>query len=70
MSELIVDFWMALSVIPMLVALGLYIWLSWRFDRAQHRDASTYEERVQALRDSIEASLSARQRQDTADTRR
>ncbi|SFM73161.1 hypothetical protein [Variovorax sp. OV329] len=70
MSELTVDFWMALSVIPMLVALAIYIWLSWRYERAQLREASTYEERVQALRESIEASLAARGQQDMADTRR
>ena len=47
MSELTVDFWMALSVIPMVIALGIYIWLSRRFDRTQQQEARRYEEMVQ-----------------------
>ena len=49
MSELTVDFWMALSVIPMVIALGIYIWLSQRFDRSQEREARQYEELVQRV---------------------
>ncbi|HYP70761.1 MAG TPA: hypothetical protein VEP93_07725 [Variovorax sp.] len=50
MSELTVDFWMALSVIPMVIALGIYIWLSRRFDRTQEQEARRYEDLVQKVR--------------------
>lgn len=55
MSEITVDFWMALSVIPMLIALGIYVWLSRRFDRATERDSSRYEELVKAVQAPLES---------------
>jgi len=42
MSEITVDFWMALSVIPMLIALGIYLWLSRRYDHASERESMRY----------------------------
>ena len=42
MSEITVDFWMALSVIPMLIALGIYLWLSRRYDHASERESLRY----------------------------
>jgi len=44
---------MALSVIPMLVALAIYMWLSWRFDRARRRDARDYEEMVHSAQATL-----------------
>lgn len=57
LSEITVDVWMALSVIPMLVALAIYMWLSWRFDRAQRRDARHYEEMVHSVHAPLQASM-------------
>lgn len=56
MSELTVDFWVALSVIPMVIALGIYIWLSKRFDRLQEREARRYEELVQKVQAPLDGS--------------
>ena len=53
MSNITVDLWMALSVIPMLVALAIYMWLSWRFDRARRRDARDYEEMVHSAQATL-----------------
>ena len=54
MSELTVDFWMALSVIPMVIALCIYLWLSRRFDRTQEDDARRYEEMVQKVQTPLD----------------
>ena len=44
MSELTVDFWVALSVIPMVIALCIYLWLSRRFDRLEKHEGPRFEE--------------------------
>ena len=54
MSELTVDFWVALSVIPMVVALCIYLWLSRRFDRLQQHEVRRYEELVQKVQEPLD----------------
>ena len=56
-SEITVDLWMALSVIPMLAALATYVWLSWRFDRAQRRDTRYYDEMVHSVQAALQSSV-------------
>ena len=59
MSELTVDFWVAVSVIPMVIALCIYLWLSKRFDRSQEHEVRRYEELVQKAQEPLEGSLRA-----------
>ncbi|MBS0450721.1 MAG: hypothetical protein JSS14_05365 [Proteobacteria bacterium] len=54
MSELTVDFWVAVSVIPMVIALCIYLWLSRRFDRSREHDVRRYEELVQKVQAPLE----------------
>ena len=54
MSELTVDFWVAVSVIPMVIALCIYLWLSKRFDRSQEHDVRRYEELMQKAQEPLE----------------
>lgn len=59
MSELTVDFWVAVSVIPMVIALCIYLWLSKRFDRLQEHEVRRYEELVQKAQEPLEGTLRA-----------
>ena len=59
MSELTVDFWVTVSVIPMVIALGIYLWLSKRFDRTQEQEARRYEELVQKAQEPLDGTLQA-----------
>ena len=59
MSELTVDFWMALSVIPMVIALCIYLWLSRRFDRTQEDQVRRYEEMVQKVQAPLNGTTGA-----------
>ncbi|MBS0338947.1 MAG: hypothetical protein JSS56_00375 [Proteobacteria bacterium] len=54
MSELTVDFWVAVSVIPMVMALGIYLWLSKRFDHSRQQEVRRYEELVQKAQEPLE----------------
>ena len=60
MSELTVDFLVGLSVIPMVIALCIYIWLSKRFDRSQEHEVRRYEELMHKAREPLEGTPRAR----------
>ena len=59
MSELTVDFWVAVSVIPMVIALCIYLWLSKRFDRSQEHEVRRYEELVQKAQEPLDGTRRA-----------